>query len=322
MRRWRSLAAVLLVCSFSASARATQVELSVVGCALRDAELERLVTLELSGVVDPADRHTRYEVQVRCEGGTVAIGLHDPLTRKRVERRVQAPPAEQPEPERVLALTVAQLYRAAWLELASDDAAPLEPASPPASSRAIRAARELSQNSLGSRSEPTFMFGVAAGVRWRHLAAPLALPHAELRLASWAAAPLLLSASAGAELAATERPSGVVNARLYAFSLGAGFELVRQRSWSAFSEMSLGLAHVSLRGSQVAPGYVAAAISKLGLDASVGLGVAYRAGAVRIELASRAGVLSGGPIGLVDPQGDVSLNGPWLGADLRFGLLR
>jgi hypothetical protein len=111
-----------------------------------------------------------------------------------------------------------------------------------------------------------------------------------------------------------------VDARLLAFSLGAGLELVRQYRWSAFSEMSVGLDHVRLRGSQVASGYEAGTVAKLGLDASVGLGVALRTATTLVELAGRAGVLMGGPVGLVEPRGDISLNGPWLGIDLRFSV--
>ncbi len=308
--------------SLTASAGAAEVALSVSDCSLRESELSRLVTLELSGVLDSSDRDSRYQVLVRCDPTGVSIQLHDPLTRKQVQRRVVAPAADQPEPERVIALTVAQLYRAAWLELVSDDVAPLEPASPEAPRASLAAARALAERGLTDRSEPVWMFGLAAGAKFRHITAPVTLAHGELRVVNLSASPLLFSASANLEASSTQRRAGVVQARLFGAALGAGFELFRRQSWSTFSEMSLGLAHVRLQGSEVNAAYEAGTVSSLGLDAAVGLGMAWSNRKLRIELAGRAGVLSGAPVGLVAPHGDVSLNGAWLGADLRFGVLR
>ena len=66
--KWRvSLAILPLLSSLAANARATPVELHVAACALREQELARLVTLELSGVLSESDRSTRFQVQVRCD---------------------------------------------------------------------------------------------------------------------------------------------------------------------------------------------------------------------------------------------------------------
>ncbi len=292
------------------------------GCSLDQSELARLVTLELTGVLDASDRTAHYQVQVSCETTSVLIQLDDPLSRKGVQRRVVAPAADQPEPERVIALTVAQLYRAAWLELASADSAPLPPTSPKAPAPTIAAARAVAARKLAWRFEPAWSLGLAGGVRWRHLPAPFMMPHGELRVLNLATPPLLLSASLSMEAASIERRRGMVSSRLLGGGFGAGLELFRRRRWFAFSELSVGLAHVQLQGTDVAASYDAGAISSLGVEGSVGLGLGWSGRSVRVELASRAGVLSGTPVGVVDPDGDVTLNGPWLGAELRFGVLR
>ena len=63
----------LAVLSLAATAQAAQVELSVIDCSLHESELGRLVTLELSDVLDSSDRLSRYRVLVRCDATGVMI---------------------------------------------------------------------------------------------------------------------------------------------------------------------------------------------------------------------------------------------------------
>jgi hypothetical protein len=110
----------------------TRVVVQAEGCeGLAQAEVARLLDLELAMVTTEIRSGPPLEVGLRCAGERLTITVLDPLTRKRLERDVPAP-APEPGRERVVALAVSQLFAASWLELLSATPPPPPPPDEPA----------------------------------------------------------------------------------------------------------------------------------------------------------------------------------------------
>jgi hypothetical protein len=309
--------AALLVCT---DASADPIAVEVMSCTLQVAELERLVRLELSSVLEASDNPGAYRVSLACEGGEVRIAIHDPLTGKRVERSVVAPPPDQPEPERALALAVAQLYRASWLELVTEDVPPLPPARPVAEPREAveRAIAEVKPKLPVIRERRDWSLGVAGGARVRHLQSPLVLPHLAVHAAYWPTERMWILAGGGVEWASPARANGTVDALLLHAGAGFGIEPLHAGAWSGFAELGAGFSYVRVEGSDARAGFATGTAAGGGFDGSLALGAAWSPEPIRIELLGLAGLLAGTPAGLVDGDDAVSLDGAWAAVELRL----
>lgn len=347
----RPLAAGLALSVLAAPASllhaAGSMPVSVEGCGMSSDEVTRLVQLELSSVLAAGADPAAYRVTIRCDGADLHLSLFDPLTRKSLARTVARPPPTQPEPERLVALTVAQLYRAAWLELTTDDPPPLAPS--PAETRPpeeIASARRAAAQTLAERPPdipsatpmlptptlptptlpaPTspggrsWSLGVALGARVRHAEDPLVLPNMEV-FATWASTgrSFWLLVQAGMEWADVARETGMLETLLVRGGAGIGATALVSGRWSTFVEAAAGLTHLTISGHAARPPYTGERIAGAGFDSSVALGVAVNEGPVRLELTGRAGLLAGTPTGIVAGDEDLSLDGAWGGVDLRF----
>ncbi len=321
LRHVAALAALVAVLAPRGVRAAESIHVRAEGCTMRTAELERLVRLELSSVLGPESKGS-YDVTVRCRDGIVDIGLFDPLTNKKVERTVRSPPSTQPEPERLIALTIAQLYRAAWLELAADDPPPLPPARVAAVAPAeTRSAKATAERALADEAERPLPWSVAlvAGAHARRLQTPLVMPSVEVD-ATWAPTGTLvwLLVHGGVEWASVTRERGTISTVLVRAGGGVGLEPLVSGIWSGFAELAGGVGYARLAGEDVAKGYRGGVVSGPGFDGAVTLGGAARVGPVRFELLGRVGVLVGTPAGLVDGEDELSLDGPWAGGAVRL----
>ncbi|MGC4092848.1 MAG: hypothetical protein QM756_34185 [Polyangiaceae bacterium] len=72
-------------------------------------------------------------VVVQCNGSKVVVEVHDPLSRKIVQRRFDFGPAASRARGRLVALAAAELVLASWAELAVLPAPRVEPEGPPPS---------------------------------------------------------------------------------------------------------------------------------------------------------------------------------------------
>ena len=346
MKRPRLVGAALSIASLlpfleAAPARAEEadsVSVTSSDCTFDAKELERLVKLELSSVLDQQGSG-QYGVELRCSDDAIAIKIRDPLTRKSLERSVRPPPASQPEPERLLALTVAQLYRAAWLELAADTKGALPPSEPaPRAARVVMAARRAAESTLSPsigrtaprptrpanqpQRPPTWSIGVAGGVRARRLQQPIVLQSLELDASMRPTGRLLwVLVDAGAEWASLSRSAGNVDVVLARGAAGMGVEPLVAGRWSGFAELAAGFAYARIAGRDPIRGYKAGHVAGAGFDGSVALGAALTVGFLRVELTGRSGLLANTPAGRIRGQHDVSLDGPWAGGDLRLHLV-
>lgn len=289
-------------------------------CDLRQGELERLVRLELGSVVNPGDQ-VGYQVVVACEKEGLYIRIEDPLTQKALERLVKLPEPESPEPERVVALSVAQLYRAAWLELLAEDPPPLAPSKPvPPAPRAKIAARAKADAVLPRRSPRTSRAALRLATTARGMTHnTLVLPVVGVGMGWSPWQRWWLDINGQFEAGAEDRATGRVEARFAGGHVGASFEPSLGGSLSGVLAGEAGLLLMSLRGRNVGPGMETGNIEGMVVDGSAGAGVAVQVERMRIALLGRVGMVIGGPVGYVQGDDAVDLNGPWLGAFVDAG---
>ncbi|NUP05011.1 MAG: hypothetical protein HOW73_03005 [Polyangiaceae bacterium] len=335
MRRGRARAAIaaLSAAVFVASQvnAAETIEVTIEGCSLDEPELARLVRLELGSVLESSEVGTPHVVTIQCEGNEAKVTLFDPVTKKAFERRVSAPKPGAEEAERLLALTVAQLYRGTRLgtETPVEDAPQTPKKAPDAdsSAEAKPSAREKASAIAAPKPvepppEPRGSLGIVAGAHVRRIQSPIVMPSLEV-MGTWSpfGSSLWLSLTGGAEYASVDRRSGIVDIAVGKALAGIGIEPVSDGTWSAFVDMALGVAVNHIRASEVASGYYAGETTGAAFEGSIGLGGALRVGPVRFELAFRGGAMLGGPVAQIADDDDVTLNGPWMGGDLRVRFL-
>ncbi|MDF2696316.1 MAG: hypothetical protein K0S65_4699, partial [Labilithrix sp.] len=122
---------------------------------VRQAEVGHIVEIELRiRLSPPSAEATRAEVT--CEGDALEIRVDDPITRKRLTRRVPVVALGSSTKARLLALAVVELVSASWTELETDAPPAVEPEGPKLAPVVLEEARKA----VKSRS-------AAAPPRWR-----------------------------------------------------------------------------------------------------------------------------------------------------------
>lgn len=315
-------AALLMITASDAMARG-DAEVATHGCSVDTELLVRLVRLELASVLDASADPGRYRVAIHCNAVEARIFLSDPLTSKSLERTVLAPASTSPEPERLLALTVAQLYRASWLELiAQEPPPPLDPVvAPSPTTQELASAKKLATSAVEPESPRRHYVSIAllGGLRARHLEEAVLLPNVELQT-SWAPTGELywVSLAAGIEAASIRRTNGALDTLVGSAGAAVTVEPLVAGAWSAFGEIYGGVAISRITARDVTPGYVAGSVLGPGFDGSIGLGGAASIEPLRIELIGRIGLMHGTPAAIVVDGPDLSLDGAWAGVDLRL----
>lgn len=315
--------AIAILLPNPAVAQDEPVHVEATACAFDRAELERLVRLELGTVIRPGESASGYRVELTCSPNDLLLRIEDPITRKTVERTVRIPGPSEPEPERLVALSVAQLYRAAWLELVADDPPPLEPSSPPAPARVTgRARREVRSkvpdSSDDARTRVVLRLNASArGLSHRYVT----MRGLGLEIAHRPLPPLVLGLDGQFESGADQRDSGRVEARLAGGHISAAFEPSLFGPVTGVFDADAGLLHLALEGTEVGRTSVSGRVSGIGFDASLGLGAAVDVEPIRIAILGRAGVISGAPLGFVEDDVPVDFNGVWVGGHLDAGVM-
>ncbi|MEM6296991.1 MAG: hypothetical protein AAGA54_37345, partial [Myxococcota bacterium] len=210
-----SLALALLLTAASGDTLQVRSE----SCADVDAaEVERLVELELAAVTQEIRDGPPLRVDLVCSGDALTIAVTDPLTSKQLSRTVPAP-ATGAGRSRVIALAIAQLFAASWLELLlaeepedADAPQPIEP-EPGTAERAVRAATALVEEKVEPPREPTLELLAAAGARGRALeSVPMGALHLDVELRSWLGDAVGLAGRVDLDLGRTLRAAGQVQA--------------------------------------------------------------------------------------------------------------
>ena len=125
-----NLLAVALVLAPASDPKATpattnpRIDVTSVGCDVEDAELERLLELELRDLPS-VTRDFVLHVDLRCDFSEIGILVQEPVRGTSLQRTIDAPEAAVGR-ERVLALAIRQLVDTSFLELVSRDDPPLD----------------------------------------------------------------------------------------------------------------------------------------------------------------------------------------------------
>jgi hypothetical protein len=304
----------------------TRVVVQAEGCeGLAQAEVARLLDLELTLVTTEIRSGPPLEVTLRCVGERLTITVTDPLTRKRLTRDVPAP-ASEPGRERVVALAVSQLFAASWLELLSASPPPPPPPNdtmPPPDPTAVEAARRVAEQSTATASRAprrTLELLAGAGARGRALEAAgrLAAARTELVLRGWLRPAVGLVALVGWDLGQSTRRLGQV--RGHAITAGGGLAWsVRPGVVGLGGHVLVAGGWARVRGLPREPGVPAGANAGLTAEAAVGLGPRVRYGRLRLDLDAELGAMLRAPVGLVADGPPMTMGGLWAGLVLRLG---
>lgn len=175
-----SATATLLLLVAPARAASVVVPVEAEGCGALDlAEIERVLALELSHLLEGADDVHLPKVHLTCSGADMRIRVDDPVTGKSLERTLPLP-NEAKGRERTMALAISQLFLGSWLELLSPppkDVPTPKTTAPPALSAAAHDAAS------GRVAPPAVALAAVLGVRRRDLGAPFSTFAPSLRVA-------------------------------------------------------------------------------------------------------------------------------------------
>jgi hypothetical protein len=134
-----------LVVLWSAAARASgpPLLLGVTDCGeLDEHEVRRLVVAELGAIPAEQQEPGVTLVAVRCGGLRVTIRVHDPLSRKDLERSFDAAPLDRRARARWIALAAAELVLSSWAEIELNPNPKVPPAGPESPAPVRRAAAD------------------------------------------------------------------------------------------------------------------------------------------------------------------------------------
>jgi len=307
------------------------VTLEVDPCVAADStEVRRIVGVELDALLATGDADDATRVHVVCEGALALIEVDDAVTGKMLLRRVDlssAPPKGKP---RLLALAIAELVSASWIELESNPeprVAPATASSPEARAAVLGTLRERSH----AAPPPPVSPAPTAASTWRALAV---VAHrsvfADDGTSAWGlGARLAYDHGSGvgavvdlvADRATNDEALGVVTVDTVSASAAAHLS----RAWSPFAAsvglgIRAGFAHFS--GDPRSPDRVRGdALTSAWGGPLVGASLRARvASAIAVELSGEAGYAVVPVSGLVDGVREVSIRGVWLGAQLGAGI--
>ena len=137
------LLGIALVVLWSAATRASgpPLLLGVTDCGeLDEHEVRRLVVAELGAIPAEQQEPGVTLVAVRCGGLRVTIRVHDPLSRKDLERSFDAAPLDRRARARWIALAAAELVLSSWAEIELNPNPKVPPAGPESPAPVRRAA--------------------------------------------------------------------------------------------------------------------------------------------------------------------------------------
>lgn len=296
--------------------------------AIDPAEVQRLVVLELVAVTQEIREGPPLRVDLGCtpEANTLTITVTDPLTSKTLERAIPAPP-DEPGQERVVALAIAQLFAASWLELLLPEAAreqedpPVVPVEAGTPSAAVRAATDFAEAEVTPPYAPRAELATGVGVRGRSIEAlPFAAVHVDVEVRGWLSPSVGLIGRLGFDYGNANRDAGQVRGMAVLAGGGLGWRW-RPREYVGLggsATLSGGWARVAGRPGR--DGVTAAANQGGTGEVAVAIGPRVFARRFRLDVDAEAGGMLRTPEGLVEDAPSVTMGGLWVGAVLRLGV--
>jgi hypothetical protein len=278
--------------------------------------IEEHVRLELATLVPTVSEQPPLDVDFHCGAGmSVRVTLSDSVTSKWVVREVVLSGTAGVDQERTLALVTSELFLASWAELLIDQ--PQGRVARPRD-RVVVAAEGAVRRSVPALANGLLELDLLFHGRERHLTTPFPTLGATLRVGQtkvgWQ-----LFATGGWEGGIAQRVSGRVNANAEEAGLGVrwGWRFGRLRLDAAGSASAM---YVSLQGVPRSAAFFAATHGGFTADFSASLEASISWNVLRLGASLAGGYLAPGPIGVVDRETAVRLDGPWLGATVLCGL--
>jgi hypothetical protein len=288
-------------------------------------EVQRLLALELVAVTQEIRVGPPLSVDLACPDATLTIEVSDPLTGKRLERDLPMPAADEGR-ERVIALAIAQLFAASWLELLlpsepDTDTPPPKP-DPGTGKPAVEAARKHVEP-LVQGPERRIEIVAGLGGRGHSLeSTPWGIGVGEVDVRGWFGAVAVLGRITALGGAA-QRELGEVRSVAVLAGLGVGFRVPTRGRWRFGGAVVVSAGWARLRAvserADVPSGSTQSATGALGL----GMGPRVLLGRSRrvvLELDAEIGGMLRAPEGLVDDDRAVTLGGLWAGGMFRVAV--
>jgi len=323
--RRASLLALLCLCAAPAHADPPVFDLELEGCeGLDEAALSRRLELELLDVAPSLREVGPPPVVVRCTDALVAITIGDPATGKTVAREVPRP--DGVGAERVIALSVAELYIASWLELLMRPAPEAGEPDPPQSASSAapeaeeglrEAARTRAASAIAAPTGVRGAIGIEGGAGLRDLGEPFATVVGGLRASVHPGGDWGVALATRVERGEAHRQRGSVVAWWGSVELGVAWRALRRGAFRLGADLRAGVLYTRIEG-RAAEGVRADAHGALGARVALALRPALVAGRFRGGLTLTLGVDLNAPTGLVSGEAPVRTGGFFLslGVDL------
>jgi hypothetical protein len=302
----------------SAAGEMSGLTVTANGCPdLNMGRIQEHVRLELATLVPTVAELPPLDVDLHCDGLHVRVTLRDSVTAKWVARDVVLSATARVDQERTLALAASELFLASWAELLLEKPAERSIRVPEPVVVAAERAVQRAVPALAHR--PILELDLVANGRVRHLSAPVPTLGAALRIGRTNAGGWELYGTGGWEHGAAERSSGrvEVDAAEAGVALGWAWQTGRLRVDATGSASAM---YASLRGVASSAAFYGATHAGLTADMSAGVEASVSFHVLLLGAALASGYLAPGPVGIVDKETAVRLDGPWVGAMLLCGL--
>ncbi len=318
-----ALLGALILMSSRAARADPGLQVTAAGCPdLHAEEISRLLAIELgAAATERSDEALR--VELGCDGTRLRIQAIDPVTDKRLERDVDLGTIDIAQ-DRVVAILVSQLFLSSWAELLLGPRQARIPELPPVASSVTPAVRRLAERRTRDALAPAFArpaweVELLAGPRVRDLELPILTGQLGVRVGA-VLGPVSLFVGVAGERGAASRSTGNVQVSLLEASVGVRLRVIRQGRFDLGIEASGGPTWMDLSGSSPAPGILASSTSGVVAEGALGVEPGVRIGAFRVALLLQVGANPSRARANVAGDADVSLAGPWFGANLSLGL--
>lgn len=311
---------VALSTTFASGAQAGDLKVDASACAgLNEARLHALLRVEVQSVLEANPDMPDLEVGVTCSERELLMVVRDPVTDKQLTRAMPAPPANDPERERIVALAASQLFRASWAELTG----PPEPeaeaiGAPTGEAPEQRQAVAVVEQTSEKRRGPHELLA-HAGVRWRDLKAPLLMNHVALRYAHRLPRSFLAWTKAEAGFGRANRRLGFVNVVDVFAGAGAGWRTRQFGPATLDLELGGGALYQRLAGKGAAAAVDEGVAWAVTGEILASIAVTFHARRLLATVGADVGYMFEGPRGTVGNETVVDPDGVWIGAGLRLG---
>lgn len=292
------------------------VSLTIDSCIDAKSELvQSLFLLELGTSDSPArqaEAEAETKVEVGCDGELIVIEVHDPVTGKSLVRRIGA--GERSGRERLLALAVVELLVASWIELEATPDPVVTPADTVADKGTQDSAREIVRGRLPSPAPWQTTLSVHGTASWNDAVlggAGIGVARHSPRGFGWSADVTLQAGEDDVTLGAVSISSIGISGAVH----------LRREVGPTHLSVATGarFSAVTMTGEPEGGDVLGGRVSGVAGGPLVRVAGEMRAGSFTAILSIESGYNALEMRGLVDGEGETSIDGIWLGSVLAAG---